>query len=107
MMKELSVTQLSVVRGAGNFADKSSGGRLDSQYRGGKGGAPKTCANNTGAAMIIGALTGIPFGIPGMLATAAAAYASLNGPDASPYRASDNGCNNHSSGPNYGAQCTW
>lgn len=106
---ELLTHQIFSIFGAGNFADKSTGGTIDSQYNGGKRGAPKSCANDVGVAAIIGAIIGIPAGPAGVLAgsSAAAAYQSIGSCNNSPYRGNDNGCNNSSSGPDYGGQCTW
>ncbi|WP_370521097.1 hypothetical protein [Pantoea sp. BAV 3049] len=104
-MMQLSVSQLTMVGGTGNFADKSTGGRVDSNSNGGCGGAPKSCANDVGAAAIIGAILGIPAGPAGMIAGAVGTgvVTGIGSCNNSPY----NRNSNSSGGPNYGGQCNW
>ncbi|NIF22684.1 hypothetical protein [Candidatus Pantoea multigeneris] len=113
-MKTLNLAEMEQVSGAGNFADKSSGGRVSDDSRGGrrggKGGAPQSCNNNVGAGAIIGAIGGALMGPVGMGAVAVGAVTGGLGASLScnnsPY--GGNGGNNRNTGSNnYGAQCRW
>jgi len=98
-----------------------SGGNANSGYEPGYagnsgGGAPSTCANNVGAAAIIGALTGIPGGPGAMagLAAAGAASASLSCPSNSPYGGNNGnggnqggGLGGNSDSNSVNGQCNW
>lgn len=113
-MKKLNNEEMMMVSGAGSFADKSSGGRVSNDSRGGRGdrsgtgGAPKTCANDIGVGMIKGAITGITRGPGGVMAGAAvggriaASQCEKNG-----NAAGGGGKGSGSGGGNYGAQCNW
>ncbi|MGQ8707592.1 hypothetical protein ACUTSW_16610 [Serratia sp. TSA_198.1] len=62
-IRELTLDEMTLIGGCG---DGNNGGDRDRTDR----GAPDTCANKTGAYMIIGAFTGMPGGPPGMLGMA-------------------------------------
>lgn len=108
-MKTLNVQEMAMVSGAGNFSDKSTGGRVNSDSNGGRsGGAPSTCGNQVGMGAIIGTIGAIALGPAGMGAVAVGAVVggvsgglSCNN---SPY--GGNGGNNNGSN-NIGGQCTW
>ncbi|MBD9644419.1 hypothetical protein IB231_12395 [Pantoea sp. PNT02] len=111
-MKTLNLKEMEMVSGAGNFSDKSTGGRVNSDSNGGRsggaGGAPSTCANQVGMGAIIGTIGAIALGPAGMGAVAVgAATGALSGGlscNNSPY--GGNGGNNSGSN-NIGGQCTW
>jgi len=109
-MRELTLQQMEAVSGAGNFSDKSTGGRVNSDSNGGRrGGAPNTCANQVGMGATIGIIGAIALGPVGMGAVAVgAAVGGLSGGlscNNSPY--GGNGGNNRDSSNNIGGQCSW
>ncbi|MEA5101053.1 hypothetical protein [Pantoea sp. S18] len=108
-MKMLNLQEMEMVSGAGNFSDKSTGGRVNSDSNGGRaGGAPSTCANQVGMGAIIGTVGAIALGPAGMGAVAVgAATGALSGGlscNNSPYGGSGG---NNSTSNNIGGQCTW
>ncbi|MBP2197369.1 hypothetical protein [Pantoea cypripedii] len=114
-MKTLNIQEMDMVSGAGNFADKSTGGRVDNDSRGGRGGgAPSSCANQVGMGAILGTIGAIAMGPVGMGAVAAGAgMGALTGGlgcNNSPYGGNGNNGGNssgNSSSNNIGGQCHW
>lgn len=111
-MRVLTLQEMEAVSGAGNFADKSTGGRVNRDSNGGrKGGAPSTCANNVGVGLVLGTISGIAFGPAGMGAVAVGAtLGGLKGGlscNNSPYGGNGGNGSNKGGSNNIGGQCNW
>ncbi|NIF22502.1 hypothetical protein [Candidatus Pantoea multigeneris] len=109
-MKKLNNEEMMMVSGAGNFADKSSGGRVSNDSRGGRGDRRgtmservKSCNDGIIGGTLAGSLGGVPGMAVGMVGGAIAGGCFRN------ESSSSNNNNGKGSGgaQNYGAQCKW